>query len=91
MDDEEARELLAGLTEAERDESWRLALPNGRLVGYGAGLVELARSLRLGRPAAGLLERIPPRVLDGAYHLLSERRDAFARLVPDGPGPRRFP
>jgi hypothetical protein len=91
IDDADAEPLLAGLSEEERNESWRLALADGRLVGYGRGLVELARATRLTRPASRLLERIPADVLDRLYGVLSNQRDKLAHVVPDGPAPRRFP
>jgi hypothetical protein len=75
----------------KRNESWRLALPDGRVVGYGRGLVELARAMRVTRSLAGILARIPARVLDRLYAPLSERREVLARFVPDGAAPRRFP
>jgi hypothetical protein len=31
------------------------------------------------------------RVPDATYHALAARRDLLGRLVPDGPGPRRYP
>jgi predicted DCC family thiol-disulfide oxidoreductase YuxK len=89
--DERAEEVLAALPEEERHSTWRLALPDGRLVGYGAGLVELARALSLTRPLAPVLGRVPARKLDRAYGVLASLRPRLGRLVPDRPGPRRFP
>ena len=83
--------LLAALPEEERHATWRLALPDGRLVGYGRGFVDLARALRLTRPLAPLLARIPPRILDRAYGVIASRRPRLGRYVPDRPGPVRFP
>lgn len=91
MDDDEVEELLAEIPKAERNESWRLALPDGRIVGYGRGLVELTRAMRLTRPASAALARVPGGALDRLYALLSDKRGLFGRLVPDGPAPRRFP
>jgi predicted DCC family thiol-disulfide oxidoreductase YuxK len=89
--DPRAEELLAGLAEEERHATWRLVLPDGRLVGYGSGLVELIRSLRLTRPLASVLGRIPARSLDRAYGVIARRRPRLGRLVLDRPGPSRFP
>lgn len=91
IDDPEAADLLAGLPPEERKESWRLALPDGRLVGHGRGLVELVRALRATRPVAPLLARVPAGVLDRVYAVISHNRDRLARVVPDGPAPRRYP
>ncbi|CAN5159949.1 hypothetical protein BH09ACT13_BH09ACT13_02000 [soil metagenome] len=75
----------------ERNESWRLVTPGGKVVGYGQGLVELTRAMRLTRPASAALGRVPGGALDRLYALLSDNRGLFGRLVPDGPAPRRFP
>lgn len=66
-------------------------LPDGRVVGYGRGLVELARAMRVTRPAAGLLAQLPDVLLERFYASLSVRRSHLGRFVPDGPAPRRFP
>jgi predicted DCC family thiol-disulfide oxidoreductase YuxK len=89
--DPEAAPLLAGVTEDERFESWRLASPDGSLAGRGSGAVDLLLVLRLTRPAGRLLARIPARRLDQAYEAIAHRRRTLGRLVPDRPGPRRFP
>jgi hypothetical protein len=91
MEDAAADRLLASLPDAERDESWRLVLRDGRVVGYGSGLVELARAMRVTRPVSRALARFPEGALDRLYSVLSNRRDLLARVVPDGPAPRRFP
>ena len=75
----------------QRNESWRLVLPGGKVVGYGQGLVELTRIMRLTRPMSALLRRVPGGILDSLYGLLSNMRDRLAHVVPDGPAPRRFP
>lgn len=91
LDDPEAAELLEPIHEAERDDSWRLALTNGNVVGRGQGVVELAQALRLTRPLASLLSRVPKPALDTLYRVLARGRGRFSSLVPDGPAPRRFP
>lgn len=89
--DERAAELLAALPEDERFDTWHLALADGRLVGYGTGTIELLRALRFTRPLAAVLQRVPARGLDRAYGLVARNRPRLGRLVPDRPGPTRFP
>jgi predicted DCC family thiol-disulfide oxidoreductase YuxK len=66
-------------------------LPDGRLAGNGSGIAELTRLLRATRLLARVLERVPPRALDRVYGAVARRRTALGRLVPDRPGPIRFP
>ena len=63
--------------------------PDGSLVGYGAGGIDLLASMRLTRPVGRILALIPARTLDAAYHSLARKRSQLGRFVPDGPGPRR--
>ncbi len=91
MGEEEAAPLLEPRPADERFASWHLALADGSLVGYGAGGVELLRSMRLTRPAGLLLAAVPDRVLDAVYGLVARQRGLIGRLVPDGPAPKRFP
>jgi predicted DCC family thiol-disulfide oxidoreductase YuxK len=91
LDDPEAAALLAGVTETERLETWRLASPGGSLTGRGTGGVDLLLALRLTRPAGRLLAHVPGHRLDQAYEAIARRRGTLGRLVPDRPGPRRFP
>lgn len=91
LQDLEAASLLESLTAEERLDSWRLALPDGSLPGYGAGLVALAGSLRATRPLRRALGALPAGALDTAYRLGARHRSRIGRLVPDGAAPRRFP
>jgi predicted DCC family thiol-disulfide oxidoreductase YuxK len=91
QDDPEAEPLLAVLPEDERFETWHLAAPDGSLAGHGAGVVELLGALRLTRPLGRLLGLVPNRALDRAYGVVARQRGRLGRLVPDRPGPRRFP
>ena len=91
LQDPEAARLLEPLPVEERLASWRLARSDGSLVGYGAGAVTLARSLRLTRPLGRVLEAMPQRLLEAQYELIARNRRRLGRLVPDGPAPRRFP
>lgn len=87
----EAAPLLEAVDEEERFATWHLALPGGAVVGGGAGGVELLRSMSLTRPLGGALAHIPQRPLELAYDVVARNRSALGRVVPDRPGPRRFP
>ncbi len=71
--------------------TWRLVLEDGSGVGYGSGVVQLLEAMTLTRSGARLLAYVPARILDGAYRVVARHREKLGRLVPDGPGPRRFP
>ena len=86
-----AEPLLARLPHEERFATWYLAQPGGSIVGYGTGGVQLLEAMRLTRRAGHALARVPAGLLDGAYSVIAGRRSALGRLVPDRPGPRRFP
>jgi predicted DCC family thiol-disulfide oxidoreductase YuxK len=88
---EEAAALLEAVDEDERFTSWHLAMPDGAVVGRGAGGVELLRSMSLTRRVGDGLARIPRRPLELAYEIVARNRRALGRVVPDRPGPRRFP
>lgn len=83
--------LLEGLDEDERYATWRLALRDRSLVGYGDGLTQLLETMRLTRFAARLLSRIPASLLDAVYSTVVRHRETLGKLVPDRPGPWRFP
>jgi hypothetical protein len=91
QEDREADPLLAGVPEDERGATWHLAVPDGSVHGRGAGLPVLLGAMRLTRPAGRLLARVPARHLDRGYALIADRRPRLGRLVPDRPGPRRYP
>ena len=91
LQDEAATSLLSSLPREQRFESWRLALPDGSLAGGGSGLPSLLAAMRLTRPLAAILRRMPESVLDRAYELVADNRSSVGRFVPDGPAPRRFP
>jgi predicted DCC family thiol-disulfide oxidoreductase YuxK len=91
LQDPDADALLAALPEPERLASWRLAAPDGTLAGYGAGLPALLRTMRLTRPLGRLLGLVPASALDAAYGLVARNRGRLAKVVPDGPAPRRAP
>jgi hypothetical protein len=89
--DREASRYLERLPQEERHATWRLVLRDGTLVGRGAGGVELLEAMSLTRPASRVLAHVPRAVLDQAYEIAASQRSRLGRLVPDGPGPRRFP
>jgi predicted DCC family thiol-disulfide oxidoreductase YuxK len=91
LDDPGARQLLHAVRPEEREASWWLVLADRTVVGRGTGGRELLRSLRLTRPFAALLRLVPDAVLDRAYGFVARHRRGLGRLVPDQPGPRRFP
>jgi predicted DCC family thiol-disulfide oxidoreductase YuxK len=87
----DAVRLLESLPEDERLSSWRLALPDGSLVGKGYGAPELLHAMRLTRGPGRLAARVPDRILDAIYDVVARNRSRLGRLVPDGPAPRRSP
>jgi hypothetical protein len=91
MQDAAAAELLAPLPPAERFATWHVAFPDGTLVGRGTGGVVLLRTLRRTRGIGYALEFAPDRALDAAYDLIAHHRQWLGRIVPDHPGPRRYP
>jgi predicted DCC family thiol-disulfide oxidoreductase YuxK len=89
LDDAAAAPLLRDVPPDETHATWRL-VTDGATFGYGRGAVELAGALRLTRPAARVLGRIPPGALDALYGVVSRQRSRLGRLVPDGLAPRRY-
>jgi len=91
LQDAAAQPLLADLDEDQQLRTWRLAQPDGFMVGYGAGIPELLASMRPTRPLGRVLRLAPERVLEGLYHAIVRNRGSLGRFVPDGPAPRRYP
>jgi hypothetical protein len=91
QEDGEAEPLLAALPEDERFATWHLALPDGSLHGRGSGLPALLLEMSPTRPAGRLLARVPNGALDHGYAVIARVRPWLGRLVPDRPGPRRYP
>lgn len=77
---EEGGELLAGMPEAERLESWHLALPSGEVRSAGDAAGPLAEVLPGGRPLAALFRAFPG-ATDRAYRLVARNRGRLARLL----------
>ena len=92
LEDALADPLLDHVSGEERGSSLRLVLPNGRTLSGSAaalGALELLPATRtLARTAAALHAQPTAEAL---YALIARNRDRLGRLVPDGPGPRRYP
>lgn len=92
MHDDEASPFLGRLPEETRFATWHLVQRDGRLVSRGeAGVAVLGHMVAtrwLARLLSLRLLRLP---LEGLYALVSSNRSRLGRLVPDRPGPRRFP
>jgi predicted DCC family thiol-disulfide oxidoreductase YuxK len=79
----EADELLADLTEEQRNASWHLVSPDGRRASAGAAAVPLARLLRGTGPLAPVLDQMPT-LTERGYRWVADHRSWFGRLVTDG-------
>jgi len=82
LQDHEAAELLAGMGEGERMDSWHLAT-DGEVRSGGAAFAPLLRRLPGARPVAALAERFPGAAERG-YRFVVDRRGALGRLVTSG-------
>jgi hypothetical protein len=91
MHDDLAAPLLESIGEYERFATWHLVLRDGTIVGYGRGGVVLLRTMRCTRALARPVAWVPDAVLDVAYGVVARNRSMLGGLVPDRPGPRRFP
>ena len=92
LDAAECAELLPGTTEDERGESWHLVTATGEDLTGGVGLIAIAETLKatrwIGRTVR--LLRLAP-VLDVLDNGLKRARPKLGKLIPDKPGPVRFP
>ncbi|HZO49776.1 MAG TPA: DCC1-like thiol-disulfide oxidoreductase family protein [Gaiellaceae bacterium] len=82
-----AAPYLARVPEQERFSSWHLVFPDGRRATRGE-LGPLLALIPATRRLVPLARRLP---LERLYELVSRRRGRLARLLPDGPAPRRAP
>jgi predicted DCC family thiol-disulfide oxidoreductase YuxK len=80
LQDPEAAQLLAHLTEDERLASWHLVDTDGRVYSGGAAAAPLLRLLRGGRPLARVLNAFP-RATDAAYRWVARNRGPLGRLT----------
>jgi len=90
FEDVDARPFLDQVPDDATRRTW-LLVAGERIHGDGRGAVELARAMRITRPAARPLAAIPAGVLDALYGLVARNRTRLGRLVPDGPAPRCYP
>ena len=85
-------ELLPGTTEDERGESWHLVTVEGRDLVGGAGLIAIAERLKPTRRLGKLLRVLRLGGLLGLIDgVLKRIRPQLGKLIPDRPGPYRFP
>ena len=77
-----ADELLAGLTEDERNASWHLVSPDGERWSAGAAAAPLLRLLPRGQAPSALVAKIP-RLTDRAYRFVAEHRSKFSKVIPE--------
>ena len=92
LEDASADRLLEHVPQEERSSSLRLVLPEGRMLSGGAAALGTLERLPATRPfarVAAVLHAQPSAV--ALYALVASNRDRLGRLVPDGPGPRRYP
>jgi len=83
LQSKEAKELLAGMSEAERMGSWHLVGPDGELRSAGAGIAPLLRLLPGGSPLAAVAARMP-RVMERGYRFVAGNRSLWGKLVTEG-------
>ena len=72
LQDPRAAELLPGLSEEQRMESFHIVDPDGTVHSAGAGLAELVP----------LLDRAPRGVAERAYWLVAGNRNRLGKLIP---------
>ncbi len=77
---EEGQRLLAGMPEAQRLDSWHLALPSGEVGSAGAAAAPLAELLPGGRPLAFLFRSFPG-LTERAYRFVASNRNRLAKLL----------
>jgi hypothetical protein len=85
--------VLGAVAVEERGECWWLAPVHGAPVrGDRGGGALLLLELRLTRPLGRVVRALrASRLIDAADVLLARNRARLGRLVPDRPGPRRYP
>ena len=83
----EADRLLVGMSEEERQDSFHVVEPGGRVLSAGAAAPLVAERLPGGRPLAAL-GRALPGLTERAYRVISGRRTPLGRLVTAGAAAR---
>lgn len=81
LQDPEAVTICGELSPAQREASWHLLTPDGRLHSAGEAVPSLLRRLPGGAPLAALAAFAQP-VTNFAYRTLANRRGALGRLIP---------
>jgi hypothetical protein len=92
FDDPNAAAFVVFLTEEQLKFSWQLIECDGTRLTKGPAAVRLMELLR---PTRWLGRLCRPRLLTAVVgaidHLISVSRPKLSHLVPEGPGPRRWP
>ena len=92
LEDASADRLLEHVSDEERVSLLRLVLSDGRMLSGGAAALSVLARLPATRPLARTLTVLhAQRAAEAAYAIVARNRDRLGRLVPDGPGPRRYP
>jgi predicted DCC family thiol-disulfide oxidoreductase YuxK len=92
LEDASADRLLEHVSDEERVSLLRLVLPDGRMLSGGTAALNVLERLPATRPLARTVAVLhAQRAADAAYALVARNRDLLGCLVPDGPGPRRYP
>lgn len=92
FDDPEAARFVVFLTEDQVKYSWQLIECGGTRLTKGPAAVRLMQLLKPTRWLGNLCRSRPLTRLVGVIdHLISVNRPRLSKLVPKGPGPRRWP
>lgn len=92
FDDPNAAQFVVFLTEEQLKYSWQLIECDGTRLTKGAAAVRLMQLLHPLRWLGRLCGPRPLTKLVGAIdHLISLSRPRLSKIVPKGPGPRRWP
>ena len=90
LQDEQAARLLASVGEDERRSTWWLVEADGSAHSRGRAGLALLEQLSGWRRVARLLRPVGG-ALDPLYEAVAKRRHQIGRIVPDRPGPLRYP
>ncbi len=92
MQDERAAAAASAVPAEVRFQTFHLIAEDGRGFSGGAAVVETLARLRATRRLAPLLRRGPlPAIVDALYRLLAKTKGVVGKVVPDAPGPERWP
>lgn len=91
-DDPAAAGFVVFLERGRIEESWQLIEPDGRRLTHGDALMRLLELIRPTRRLGRALRAARlTRLATAVDRLISRSRPYAARVVPDRPGPRRWP